>query len=142
MDSRFEIRQVLKGMQQSLEKLRVLVVDDCRENQFLLERVLTRQGAQVAVADDGLQGVKRALSESFDVVLMDIQMPVMDGYEAMKQLKQSDFTPPVLALTAYSQGEDRLQILNAGFTAHLAKPVDLMGLIQMIRTHVTVVSGR
>ncbi len=71
-----------------LEGLNILVVDDSADNQFLFERLLVRRGAKVALAGNGLEGLQMALEGNFEIVLMDIQMPVMDGYAAMENCRQ------------------------------------------------------
>ncbi|MBC7753231.1 MAG: response regulator, partial [Moraxellaceae bacterium] len=71
----------------NLSGLSILVVDDCEDNQFLLSHLLKRKGAMISTASNGQEAVEKALTEKFDVILMDIQMPYMDGFEAQKQIK-------------------------------------------------------
>jgi signal transduction histidine kinase/CheY-like chemotaxis protein len=107
-----------------LENIKVLLVDDSVENQYLVRKLLEKNGARVEVASDGGEAVRRAFSNSFDVVLMDIQMPKMDGYEAIRELKENGYTVPVIALTAHAMVEERVKTKAAGFAAHLTKPLD------------------
>ncbi|MBC7659569.1 MAG: PAS domain S-box protein [Chitinophagaceae bacterium] len=115
-----------------LEAMRVLVVEDSPDNQLLLRVLLTRAGATVVMASDGAEGVKKALSEEFDVVVMDVQMPRMDGYAAVMDLRAKGFTKPVIALTAHAMKEERERCLAAGYTDFLSKPIDQTALINMI----------
>jgi two-component system sensor histidine kinase/response regulator len=106
----------------------VLVVEDVELNQRLLAAMLRRAGATVALADDGKQGVELALAaerrgEGFDLVLMDMQMPVMDGYEAARALRAAGFSRPIVALTAHAMSTDREKCLEAGCTGYETKPV-------------------
>ena len=108
----------------NLSGLRILVVDDCEDNQFLLSHLLKRKGAKVSTASNVQQAVEKALAEKFDVILMDIQMPYMDGLEAQKKIKSSGNFVPILAVTASSQREEKNKILEAGFAGFISKPLD------------------
>jgi CheY-like chemotaxis protein len=118
----------------AFDGLRILLVDDCMENQFLFKRLLTRQGAEVTVADNGAEGLDYALENIFDLVLMDIEMPVMDGYEAVAKLKYAKYSPPVVALTAHSKQEEILKISAAGFAGYINKPVEIKILIDLVQS--------
>lgn len=115
-----------------LAGIKVLLVEDSQENQLLLSRFLTMAGAQVKVADNGAEGVSKALSEAFDVVLMDIQMPVLDGYQATRKLRKESYSKPILALTAHALNEERDRCLAAGCNSHLTKPVDRETLLKQV----------
>ena len=108
----------------SSRTIRVLLVDDCEDNRYLMELVLRKAGFAVETARDGREAVDLALAGGFDVVLMDIQMPVMDGYEALGELLRRGYDKPVLALTAHAMIEERARTRNAGFAAHLNKPIE------------------
>ncbi|MGZ3725683.1 MAG: response regulator [Pseudobdellovibrio sp.] len=114
---------------------KILVVDDSFDNRALLEIYLKRAGAEVTLASDGMAGVREALENNFDIVLMDIQMPGIDGYEALSMLSEHHYTKPVLALTAHAMKEERERALKAGFNDHVAKPVDLQLLQNSILAH-------
>lgn len=127
-----------------LRGLRLLVAEDIEVNRFLLERLLTLEGARVAHASDGLQAVRaveagvgappEAEAEAgFDAVLMDLQMPVMDGYEAACRLREIAPGLPVIGLTAHTLAEERARCLTAGMVAHLSKPLDVDLLITTIQ---------
>jgi PAS domain S-box-containing protein len=117
---------------ESLEGVRVLLVEDAPINQILIGRFLTSAGAQVDFAENGLEGVKKAMSGDYGVVLMDIQMPQMDGYEATTTLRQQGYSRPIIALTAHALKEDRDRCLKVGCSDHLTKPIDRKRLISQI----------
>ncbi|WP_413290575.1 response regulator [Bdellovibrio sp. HCB337] len=116
----------------SLEGIKVLLVEDAPINQILIGRFLTGAGAQVDFADNGLEGVKKAMSGDYGVVLMDIQMPEMDGYEATTTLRKQGYSRPIIALTAHALKEDRDRCLQVGCSDHLTKPIDRKRLISQI----------
>ena len=117
-----------------LKDVRVLVVEDSEDIQLLISYFLKRNGAIVTLAKDGNEGVNKALSHNYDVVLMDIQMPKMDGFEAMKALQKNGFHKAVIALTAHAMDEERQMTFAAGFAGHIAKPIDRKILISTIAT--------
>ncbi len=111
------------GAPQSLRGARVLVVDDAEENRSLLRLVLERAGVLVEVCEDGLQAVNLVAANEFDAILMDVQMPVMDGREAARRIRQTGLTLPIIALTAESSAESETQCREAGCTHFLTKPI-------------------
>ena len=121
-----------------LESLRILLVDDSVDNQFLVKHMLTKMGAVVDVASNGLEAIEIANKKSHDVVLMDIQMPEMDGYQAIEALRNSGYKTPVIALTAHALVEERSKTQAAGFSAHLTKPIDKSELLSIILDRVKV----
>ncbi len=106
-----------------LSGMRVLVVDDSTDNQFLVKRLLAKNGAQVETASNGREGLQSALAGQHDVVLMDLQMPEMDGYEATKSLLDAGYDKPIVALTAHAMSEEREITKATGFVHHLTKPL-------------------
>lgn len=120
------------NMPQSLTGLHLLVVEDAPENQILLSRILNKRGAQVTLANNGREGVEKALAGSFDLVFMDIQMPVLDGYAATKELRAHGYEVPIVALTAYAMEEERQRCLAIGCSAHLSKPIDPLLVVETI----------
>ena len=110
------------------KRLKVLVVDDAADNRELIGRFLIKMGHVAEFAENGVVGVHRALKGDFDVVLMDIQMPEMDGFEALKQLREKDYRKPVVALTAHAMKGDREICLQSGFDDYLVKPVNRQAL--------------
>ncbi|HET6572244.1 MAG TPA: response regulator [Fimbriiglobus sp.] len=114
---------------------KLLIVDDEPANIELLARRLTRRGFEVVSATSADEGIAKAVSEKPDVVLMDIKMPVVDGFEATRRLKANAATRtiPVIALTAHAMQEDRDQVIAAGADEYETKPVDLDRLLAKIR---------
>jgi CheY-like chemotaxis protein len=122
---RLPARDVLSGF-------KVLVVDDSYDNLQLMQLMLQGSGAKVEAAHDGLEGLQKAVAGDYHVVLMDIQMPRMDGYQAVATLRQRGYRKPILALTANAREEDRQRCLAAGCDGHLAKPVSRQALIEAV----------
>ena len=106
-----------------LKGLRVLVVDDSKDNQLLLMKLLAAFGVETSTADNGAEGVDKALALNPDIVLMDIQMPVLSGIDAAGRLRNAGFEKPIIALTAHALKGDREQCLQAGCSDYLTKPV-------------------
>jgi CheY-like chemotaxis protein len=115
--------------------VKLLIVDDEPENIELLTRRLKRRGFAVVAATSAEEGIVRAGAEQPDVILMDIKMPVVDGFEATRRLKSRSETAaiPVIALTAHAMQEDRDQALAAGAEEYETKPVDLDRLLAKIQ---------
>jgi hypothetical protein len=116
----------------------VLLVEDGMDNQRLISFYLTKAGAEVEIADNGQEGVQEVEASLqsgvvFDVILMDMQMPVMDGYEAARQIRNLAVETPIVALTAHAMSGDRERCLAAGCDEYLTKPVDRAKLITLIR---------
>jgi CheY-like chemotaxis protein len=122
--------------------LRVLVAEDLAANRELLLNILRKQGYVVAVARDGKEAVELARHGHFDLVLMDIQMPEMDGLEATQAIRNSskDSYIPIVAVTALSTPADRQRCLAAGMDGYVAKPVERKRLLELI-DRVTTVPG-
>ncbi len=114
---------------------KILIVDDNEENRDVLSRRLTRKGFEVLIATGGVEGIEITLAEQPDVVLMDMNMPEMDGWAATTQLREKDFKMPVIALTAHAMTGDRERAIAAGCNDYHTKPVDMDKLMQQIETH-------
>jgi two-component system, cell cycle response regulator DivK len=110
---------------------RVLLVEDNEANADMLSRRLTRQGFVVTVAGDGLLAVETAVAEQPDLILMDISLPKIDGWESTRRLKADPATAaiPVVALTAHAMVADRQKCLDAGCDDFETKPIDLKRLL-------------
>jgi PAS domain S-box-containing protein len=115
-----------------LDGIKVLVVEDSADNQLLIGRMLKMAGATVDQAENGQEALKRLHHEKYDAVLMDIQMPVMDGFEAISILRGEGNKTPIIALTAHALKEERQRCFTAGFTDHLPKPIHRRSLIEAI----------
>jgi signal transduction histidine kinase/CheY-like chemotaxis protein len=116
----------------------ILLVEDTEVNQQLITFNLEQTGAQVDLAVNGLEGLQKALTVQYDLVLMDIQMPVMDGKEAMKSLLQLGVSTPIYALTANVMPSDILEYTAIGFTGALSKPLVLEKLYTVLSQHLSV----
>ena len=120
---------------------RILLVEDGVDNQKLISVVLKKAGADVTIANNGQEGVEQVLSawkrgEPFHVVLMDMQMPIMDGYEATEVLREAGYDAPIVALTAHAMKHDIDKCLQAGCDAYLSKPIDRTTFIAEIAAHI------
>lgn len=115
---------------------KILLVEDNELNRDMLSRRLMRRGHEVALATDGQQGVDSATASLPDIILMDMSLPVIDGWEATRLLKAGDATRgiPVIALTAHAMSGDREQALAAGCDDYDTKPIDLERLLSKIQT--------
>ncbi len=110
---------------------KILLVEDNEMNRDMLSRRLKKKGYEVAIAIDGQQGVDMASAENPDLILLDMSLPVMDGWEAAKRLKSDPATQqvPIIALTAHAMAGDREKSLEAGCDDYDTKPVDLKSLL-------------
>jgi len=117
---------------------RVLVVDDAPDNQVLTKAFLHKLGLDSDVADNGQQGVDKALSQDYDVVLMDIQMPEMDGFAAVQALREKNYHGTVVALTAHAMKGDRERCLENGFDDYLCKPITRKSLQEVLAKYLPI----
>ena len=108
----------------SLSHINILLAEDNPDNQRYIATLLRSTGANYKIAETGLQAIQMAMEGDFDLILMDIQMPVLNGLEATKQLRAGTYSKPIIALTANYTNSDIETYLQAGCTAHLAKPID------------------
>jgi signal transduction histidine kinase/ActR/RegA family two-component response regulator len=120
----------------SLEGVRVLVVDDTDTNRRLVSMFLTRAGATVTTAENGAVSIQAVENSQFDVILMDMQMPVMDGYTATTLLRGQGFLGPIIALTAHAMRGDREKCEAAGCSGYVSKPINMDELIVVVRDSV------
>ena len=115
---------------------KILLVEDNEMNRDMLSRRLTRRGYQVIMAIDGEQGRSMAQTEMPDLILMDMSLPIMDGWEVTRQLKAAPETSsiPIIALTAHAMAGDREKALSVGCDDYDTKPVEFPRLLEKIRT--------
>ncbi len=113
---------------------RILLVEDNELNLDMLKRRLNRLGYEILVATDGANGVQLAVDDHPDIILMDMSLPVMDGWEATRRLKNNDATRsiPIIGLSAHAMSEDRTRALDAGCDDYETKPVHLNRLLAKI----------
>ena len=124
---------------------RILLAENVPDNQRLISAILRGAGAEVVIAQNGAEAVASALAngpgsdgrgsdpaESFDVILMDMQMPILDGYAATRRLRNEEYTRPIVALTAHAMQGDRQKCLDAGCDDYLTKPVDQKKLLEVV----------
>ncbi len=137
-------REILFSCEASVQKVpdtrslvgkRVLLVEDMPDNQKLISLYLQKLGCEITLAENGKAGFEKAHDQVFDVVLMDIQMPLMDGYEATRKLRECKYTKPIIALTAHAMAEERKKAMDCGFDGFLSKPVQRQQLIDILESH-------
>jgi CheY-like chemotaxis protein len=123
---------------QALGGIRVLLVDDDDDTREIIERTLTRRGAEVVAAPSAPAALLRFAEQRFDVLLVDIMMPGMDGYAFMRKIRalppDQGGRVPAATLTARAVTDDRMESLRAGFQSHLKKPVDADELAHVVAT--------
>jgi PAS domain S-box-containing protein len=117
-------------------KYRVLIVDDNADNQALMKAYLRKADVQWDSATDGEKALALATRESYDIILMDVMMPVMDGLEATRRLRAGGYTRPIIALTAHAMKEEVEKSFAAGCDGHLSKPVDIKELLATMQRFV------
>jgi CheY-like chemotaxis protein len=116
------------------------LAEDGPDNQRLITFHLKKAGAEVTLAENGQIAVQKGLEaleegNPFGVILMDVQMPVLDGYQATAALRRSGYRGPIVALTAHAMIEERERCINAGCDDHAAKPIDRTALLEVVWRH-------
>jgi CheY-like chemotaxis protein len=115
-----------------LEGIKVLVAEDSPDNQMLMRQYLKIAGAEVEIVDNGLEVIEKAMEDKHHLILMDVMMPVCDGYEATRTLRERGYKKPIIALTAHALREQREQSFKEGCNEHLVKPINRPLLISTI----------
>ena len=115
--------------------MKILLVEDNEMNRDMLSRRLARNGFEIAIAVDGQEGVDKAISEKTNLILMDMSLPVIDGWEATRKIKADPATRiiPVIALTAHAMAQDKEKAMAAGCDDFDTKPVDIQRLLGKIQ---------
>ena len=126
---------------------RILLVDDGPDNRQLLAYFLTQAGADVTLAENGRIGYEKAIEAMkagapFDLILMDMQMPELDGYGAASKLRSGGYAGPIIALTAHAMAEDRTRCIRSGCTDYLSKPVSRRDLLRAVARHMGTDAGQ
>src|SRR5262245_56898715 len=121
--------------------LRVLIAEDTPADQKVVKAILERRGHVVEVAQNGRQAIEKHRQQSFDVILMDVQMPTMDGLQATEAIRQmtdqAKSSVRVIAMTAHARREDRLRCHEAGMNGYISKPIDSNRLLKLVESLAT-----
>ena len=117
----------------ALKDLKILLVDDSPDNRMLISLYLTKEEALVTQAFSGAEAIELAMREHFDVVLMDIQMPILDGHQTTRKLRELGYRMPIVALTAHAMKEEREKAKQSGFTEFLTKPINRVELVEVLK---------
>jgi CheY-like chemotaxis protein len=118
-----------------LDGAKILLVEDSEDNQDIFRYFLESSGANAKIVTDGNEAVKAAAGENFDLILMDIQIPGIDGKEATRRIRKLGFTPPIVALTAHAMQEERLSCLRAGCVGQITKPISGEALVGQVANY-------
>ncbi|MEQ1722914.1 MAG: response regulator [Pseudobdellovibrio sp.] len=118
--------------QMNFNENKILLVEDSADNSFLISHYINNLGFEIHIATDGLEAVKMASQQNYACILMDLQMPGINGLEATRRIRKQGYTNPIIALTAYSLPEELVSSLDAGCNLHLTKPIDKYELISAI----------
>lgn len=116
----------------NLAKIKILLVEDSVDNQKLISKILSLAGASYEIADNGAVAVEKMKSANFDMILMDLQMPVMDGYEATAEIRRLGFKQPIIALSAHAFKDVRARCLEVGFNEYISKPINRKELLERV----------
>ncbi len=108
-----------------MERKKILVVDDDKKNRYLVSFLLEKEGFEVVIATNGLEGIEAAKKQQVDLIIMDIKMPKMDGYEATRRIRRLKKykSIPIIALTSYAMVKDKEKAMIAGCTGYISKPI-------------------
>lgn len=108
-----------------MERKKILVVDDDKKSRYLVSFLLEKEGFEVIMATNGLEGIEAAEKQQVDLIIMDIKMPKMDGYETTRRIRRLKKykSIPIIALTSYAITEDKEKAIKAGCTGYMSKPI-------------------
>jgi CheY-like chemotaxis protein len=138
-EKKFPVRLAPEAVAASIQPLKVLVAEDSVVNRKMMEAILRMEGHRATFAGNGYEAVAAWQNDSFDIILMDIQMPEMDGVTATKRIRDAEAATgahvPIIALTAYAMAGDRERFLSSGMDAYLAKPITVEQLRELLNNH-------
>lgn len=126
--------QVAPLIPTSLSGMSVLLVEDSLDTQFLIERILRGRGVKIHIVSDGEEAIRKCYDQTYDLILMDIKLPKIDGYETTRILRSTGYNKPIVALTAHALENERIQSLMAGCNGHLTKPINMQKLFSTLHT--------
>jgi CheY-like chemotaxis protein len=115
-----------------LKGKRILLVEDAPESQILISHILKKYGICVNIAENGRRALDILNGEDFDLILMDMQMPVLDGYSTTEILRRTGYKKPIISLTAHTMREDQIKCLKSGCNEVLVKPVNQLKLVDAV----------
>lgn len=117
---------------------KVLIIEDNENNMYMMRFILTKLGHEVLEARDGASGVALAAAERPDLILMDIQLPVLDGYSATRRIRADETLKetPIIAVTSYAMVGDKEKAIAAGCTAYVEKPIDPVTFIKVLEKYI------
>jgi CheY-like chemotaxis protein len=115
-----------------LSGVRVVVAEDSPDNQLILRRILRLAGVEVEMVQNGAEAIEHAITGQHDLVLMDVQMPLLDGHDATEELRRRGYTKPIIALTAHAMPDERERSLRVGCNDHLTKPINHKRLLYVV----------
>ncbi len=131
----------MAAMRGAMQSVRILLAEDNPVNQLVARRMLEKNGCVVTIAVNGREAVAAWEREPFDLVLMDVQMPVMGGFEATAAIRAGDATrgthTPIVAMTAHAMKGDRERCIEAGMDDYVSKPIEVATLIALVKTLVS-----
>lgn len=116
---------------------KILLAEDSPDNVILIKTYLRNMPIEIEIASNGLEAFELAAKNSYDLILMDIQMPMLDGYEATQKLREAGISTPIIAITAHALAEHRTSAINAGFNEYLTKPILRQTLLKIIEQHLS-----
>jgi CheY-like chemotaxis protein len=127
-----EALPALPAKKNNLKGLKLLVVEDSPDNRMLIQTYLKFSGAELTMAHDGEEALQKVALSTPDIILMDIQMPKLDGHEAIRRLRADGYLRPIIALTAHAMREERQKCFEAGCSDYLTKPIQRDHLIEVL----------
>lgn len=132
VEPHLQISESESDVPSNLNGARILLVEDSPDNQILVSHILQAAGASVVSALNGAEALVQSANSTFDLIVMDLQMPIMDGYQAAQEIRQRGDTTPIVALTAHAMREEGERCLAVGINAHLTKPINTHKLVSTL----------